>query len=82
MFCFSVFYTTYWTKLSIAWWLVGWPGIISILNLNWYYLIVHLNLTADSYSTKFISKLSDIIQINLFWHSLTLSFLKYFINVF
>ncbi len=43
----------------------------SVLGGAWFDLIVFLTLPADSYSTQFIttvlSKLSDMIKINLFW---------------
>ncbi len=46
-----------------------------LVELNWFYLIVFLNLTADSYSTEFITYLSiKVIKMN--------KFLSYFITIF
>ncbi len=75
--CFSLivnemFLHTDWTKRSIAWWLA----------LNWFNITVFLNLTAIKLNSlhTFLSKLSDIIKINLLWHSLTLIFYYHFLN--
>ncbi len=57
----------------------GWPKL--------YYLIVYLNLTAESFLVDcnllhtFLSKLSDIISMNLLWE-FNSKFLSYFITIF